>query len=528
MLRSSPPPILHAMRRVANRRCSRALKGGYTTVLKQKRRQNKTRFLLCQSHRKMMIHICCHQDASCLDQGVRCFGCDGDGYPTAARRRLTRQDDGTFLDINDGQVFRVKKAKADGRLVPTFDNPVKYKGSEGFAAMRLILSCLGPDGEYVLWDETAEKKMDVEEWKRRKYKSRQNMFVKHMRCDTSASSSLANLRQGWGVACFCSGNMSFDDSCYYEKMIDPVACGRIEWYTAFHRKHAPLTPPSKEAFCAAVAAVREGEDRSQAGLECYCARCDTSASASLNNLRKGQGVECFCSGNMSLDDSCYYEKMIDPVVCGRIGWYTAFHRKHAPLTPPSKEAFCAAVAAVREGEKRNQAGLECYCARCDTSASAMLNSLRQGNGVACKCRHKTEAKLVEWLQKRLLEASITPQYRGPKTACGGQTHFDVHLAFPDSFKVLVELDGPQHFWVHNVYYTDEGRDRDVVKEEWAISHDLCVVRVLQEDVWDDCLDWQGWLIWSINAARTGVPRPITPGAPEYRSSESAYVQARKK
>ena len=105
-----------------------------------------------------MIHICCHQDASCLDQGVRCFGCDGDGYPTAARRRLTRQDDGTFLDINDGQVFRVKKAKADGRLVPTFDNPVKYKGSEGFAAMRLILSCLGPDGEYVLWDETAEKK----------------------------------------------------------------------------------------------------------------------------------------------------------------------------------------------------------------------------------------------------------------------------------------------------------------------------------------------------------------------------------
>ena len=66
--------------------------------------------------------------------------------------------------------------------------------------------------------------------------------------------------------------------------------------------------------------------------------------------------------------------------------------------------------------------------------------------------------------------------------------------------------------------------RDLLKEEWAIQQGLCVVRVLQEDVWDDRFDWQGWLIDSIASARTGEPRVFTPDAPEYRSSESGYVR----
>ena len=92
--------------------------------------------------------------------------------------------------------------------------------------------------------------------------------------------------------------------------------------------------------------------------------------------------------------------------------------------------------------------------------------------------------------------------------------------------MLVELDGPQHFWVGIKYYTPEGCERDVEKEQWAMSRGLCVVRVLQEDVWNDRNGWQGWLVRSIEAARTGEPRVLTPDVPEYRSSESAYVQLR--
>lgn len=230
---------------------------------------------------------------------------------------------------------------------------------------------------------------------------------------------------------------------------------------------------------------------------------------------------------MSLDDPQYYDKMIDPVVYARLGWYTAFHREEARLRPPSREDFYAAISAVPKGKHRSQtAKLECYCMRCDTSASTTLNHLRQGQGVACKCRHKTEAKLFKWMNTQFRDAIITTQYRGPKTTCGGQTHFDYHIVLLDGFEVIVELDGAQHFWIRNSFYTDGGRDRDVVKEDWAIARGLCVVRVLQEDVWNDRFGWQEWLIQSIEAARMGEPRAITPNAPEYRGSDSAYVQVR--
>lgn len=54
-----------------------------------------------------------------------------------------------------------------------------------------------------------------------------------------------------------------------------------------------------------------------------------------------------------------------------------------------------------------------------------------------------------------------------------------------------------------------------------------MVRVLQEDVWADRFDWQGWLVAMVEAARHSEPRVFTPEAPEYRSSESAYVRLRK-
>lgn len=72
------------------------------------------------------------------------------------------------------------------------------------------------------------------------------------------------------------------------------------------------------------------------------------------------------------------------------------------------------------------------------------------------------------------------------------------------------------------------RKRDLAKEKWAISKGVSVVRVLQEDVWHDLFDWQGWVARSIQKARTVEARPIVPDAPEYRSSESEYVRLRPK
>ena len=67
--------------------------------------------------------------------------------------------------------------------------------------------------------------------------------------------------------------------------------------------------------------------------------------------------------------------------------------------------------------------------------------------------------------------------------------------------------------------------QNATKETWALQQGLCVIRVLQEDGWNDRLDWQGWILRSIEAAREcGDARVFTPAAPEYRSNESAYVK----
>ena len=63
--------------------------------------------------------------------------------------------------------------------MPRLQMGTKWEGSRGFAAMLLLLSCLGSDGEYVLWDEGKRDSMTEEEWKRRKFKSTSKPPILH-------------------------------------------------------------------------------------------------------------------------------------------------------------------------------------------------------------------------------------------------------------------------------------------------------------------------------------------------------------
>ena len=55
---------------------------------------------------------------------------------------------------------------------------------------------------------------------------------------------------------------------------------------------------------------------------------------------------------------------------------------------------------------------------------------------------------------------------------------------------------------------------------------LSVIRLLQKDVWGDRHDWKEWIIRSARTVRTCSARILTPDAPEYRSSHSAYCELR--
>ena len=356
---------------------------------------------------------CCRcPDAGCLDRNIQCGECDEDGYPATARRRLKRRA-GNVQDIDDQQLFRVKKTKTGERLVPTFDEPIKWSSAKGFAAMLLILSCLGAEGEYVLWDPERNQEMDEEGWRKRAFGAKDKPSIWHRACNqTVTSTSISSLQRGQSIGCKC------------------------------HSSHANLWRDRRAEV------VQWGKER---GFEVVTTEAEWAA-------------------------QCYGHHWCPTLRC-----------------------------------------IECNMVVTSTSTS----SLQRGQSIGCLCRNKTEAKLHEWLHTRFPKATITPQQSGPD-----QTRFDFHLTFPDGFEVIIELDGAQHFWVDHDYYTDAGCERDLAKEEWATAVGISVVRVLQEDVWADRLDWQGWLTRSIEAARTGEPRVLTPDAPEYRSSESAYVLLR--
>ena len=164
------------------------------------------------------------------------------------------------------------------------------------------------------------------------------------------------------------------------------------------------------------------------------------------------------------------------------------------------------------------------CLKCEqTVTSTNITSLQQGQGLGCACRNKTEAKLQEWLTRSFPNAVVVPQSPGPKTDLNGQTRFDFLLRFSDEHAVFIELDGAQHFWKDAFRYNERRCGLDKLKEEWAVTErGRCVVRVLQDDVWCDKYDWQGWLVRSVASSRHGAPRVFTPSVPEYTSCASKY------
>ncbi len=103
--------------------------------------------------------------------------------------------------MRDGQRFRVKKTKTGVRLVPVFDGPMPWKTAGGYAAMLLILSCLGVEGEYVLWDTDANTDMTVETWQKRRYGLKSKVAVWHRECKETC---INNLQTVHSIGCKCN------------------------------------------------------------------------------------------------------------------------------------------------------------------------------------------------------------------------------------------------------------------------------------------------------------------------------------
>lgn len=124
------------------------------------------------------------------------------------------------------------------------------------------------------------------------------------------------------------------------------------------------------------------------------------------------------------------------------------------------------------------------CPHCNNIYNAAIHSVSQGKWCPCRKR-KTEAKVLSWIQERYKDHVIKTQYKLPGM---GRYSFDISII---DLKIHIEIDGPQHFTqIMNWQNAPATRVKDTVKALQATLQQESVIRILQEDIWDDKIDWR--------------------------------------
>ena len=114
------------------------------------------------------------------------------------------------------------------------------------------------------------------------------------------------------------------------------------------------------------------------------------------------------------------------------------------------------------------------------------------------CVNKTEAKLYE--QLKTIYPSIQTQFK--QDWCKKISHLPFDFCILE-YKIIIELDGPQHFQqIMNWSSPEEQFKNDKYKEECANENGYSIIRLLQEDVFNNTYDWVTELCNAIEEIKT--------------------------
>jgi len=107
-------------------------------------------------------------------------------------------------------------------------------------------------------------------------------------------------------------------------------------------------------------------------------------------------------------------------------------------------------------------------------------------GSGCpSCVNKTEQKLYELI--KLKYPTVEQQFK--RDWCKSKKYLPFDFCIPE-INIIIELDGCQHFIsVSNWKSPEETLINDKYKEKCANDNNYSVIRILQEDVWNDTYDW---------------------------------------
>lgn len=199
-----------------------------------------------------------------------------------------------------------------------------------------------------------------------------------------------------------------------------------------------------------------------------------------------------------------------------------------------KERECILLDSITEFEKgaKDPRGYKpkIQCLKCRKIVSTTtIDHFVQGC-LGCNCTNKTEGKLLDLLpgilKKITDEFKIKTQILGPPSVGEGTTKFDFYIEI-SSYKIIIELDGRQHFTRVSNWDHEFTTQNDLIKENYVREmNNHFMIRVLQEDVWKDQYDWQGFIRRNFERILSGkiTQKVITSDRSEYTSGIYAELR----
>ena len=126
------------------------------------------------------------------------------------------------------------------------------------------------------------------------------------------------------------------------------------------------------------------------------------------------------------------------------------------------------------------------CEICHHEFTARLGNVTHGGSWCPFCINKTERLVYRWL----IENYENVKYQASFEWCKNKQKLPFDFCIMD-YKVIIELDGPQHFkQISNWQNHHITQQRDKFKMQCALEHNYSVIRIKQEDVWFDRIDWK--------------------------------------
>ena len=145
-----------------------------------------------------------------------------------------------------------------------------------------------------------------------------------------------------------------------------------------------------------------------------------------------------------------------------------------------------------------------YSFNCDKNHSfkAILSSISNSNSWCPICVNKTEQKLFEKIQP--IYPQIITQFK--QDWCKNINHLPFDFCIPEH-NIIIELDGIQHFkQIMNWKTPEEQLETDLYKQKQAQENGYSIIRLLQEEVFDDTYDWFNELLHNIKKIINEKPK----------------------